>query len=132
MDFGEPILVSRHIRNDSPGLSIAYHISESWNENMKILPNHLLARIIKNNGYSVKRTDALHFLDEFIQINKLNYLVKQSDEVLRRGLKILADRGIAAEKDGRIISLIPELIDYYSSSVTADETEEENSLEMDE
>ncbi len=129
MDFGEPVLVSSHIRNESPSLSLAYHISQSWQQNMKILPNHITARILHINSGELSREEALSQIDFFISTHKLNYLITGSGEILKRGLRSLMEKSVVTEKDGRIITLIPELIRFYSNMIPAEEPEESVAFE---
>ena len=114
MDFGEPIHVSRHMKKESPTLSIAYEISRSWETNIRVLPNHILARVIRESGGTVQREMLPGLIRDFVSAHPAHYLETDPDRILDQGLRQLKQRKILAEDKGRIRSLSAGLLEYYA------------------
>lgn len=117
MDLCEPIPVSRYIHEDDPTLSISAEISKSWQAHHRILPNQLLAKLILEAGGDVKIADLRYMVTERVLAFKGNYLTKDTEEILNKGIKVLLARKFI-QKDGELIRVLDkDLLQYYGNMV---------------
>lgn len=117
MDFCEPVRISEHISDSDPTSSVAYSINNSWKKQMKYLPNQILARLIRENEYSIDLKRGKELLEEFILNHPGNYLTKDVEEILQSGQKVLENRKIIKLENGRLIGKDTKLLDYYANNI---------------
>lgn len=92
MDLCEPIPVSRYIHEEDPTGSIGFEITQGWKKYRRILPNQLVARMIVESGGEVNTNELRNLIKETLLTKKGNYLIQDSAEILKRGLKILKQK----------------------------------------
>ncbi len=117
MDLCEPIPVSRYIHEDDPTLSISLEISRAWQANHRILPNQLVAKLILEAGGEITIGDLRNMISERILTQKGNYLTRDTEEVLNRGIRILLSRKFIEDKNGALKVLDQDLLQYYANMV---------------
>lgn len=117
LDIGEPIRVSRHVSSDDPTSAIAMAIQDEWRKHLRVLPNHLLARILADNGHSVAPESVTGLIDEFILKYPCNYLIKDPDEIKTKGTATLEKYNVAFLDGGRLTSVNPKLTAFYGAMV---------------
>lgn len=117
LDLGEPIRVSRHTSQDDPTASIGAAITEAWRRSLRVLPNHLLARLLTENNHSLALDSLPGLVEEFTGRNPCNYLTKDVDENCSKGIELLQKYGIAEVRDGRLASFDRTLAAFYGSMV---------------
>lgn len=119
MDFGEPIPVSRHMAADDPTREIAREIHEGWARHLRILPNHVLARLLCENEFVLNEKELPGKIDEFIRAHPGNYLTRDPARIIRKGLRALKKRGFAWRPGrGEIRGHEPDLLRYYGAMAT--------------
>ncbi len=119
LDFGTPIEVSRHMSQESPTLSIAYQIAATWERNMRILPVHIVARLLFENEFHLNEDSLMDLVEDFLIDRPANYLTRNSGEIVGRGLKALTREGWIVESDGWITTKYREIIQYYANMAPA-------------
>lgn len=117
MDLCEPIPVSRYIHEEDPTLSISLEISRGWQANHRILPNQLVAKLILEAEGNLTVSQLKDMISERIMIQKGNYLTKDPEEILNRGLKVLLSRKFIQKHGDSIVALENELLQYYGTMV---------------
>ncbi|EPG73119.1 NAD-dependent glycerol-3-phosphate dehydrogenase [Leptospira fainei serovar Hurstbridge str. BUT 6] len=117
MDLCEPIPVSRYIHEDDPTLSISLEITRSWQAHHRILPNQLVAKLIMEEGGEIGLNDLRSLISETILSRKGNYLTKEADEILNRGIKVLKGRGFIRVERDIVVAKDRELLEYYGNMV---------------
>ncbi|WP_017852439.1 1-acyl-sn-glycerol-3-phosphate acyltransferase [Leptospira interrogans serovar Szwajizak] len=115
MDLCEPIPVSRYIHEEDPTGSIGFEITQGWKKYRRILPNQLVARMIVESGEEVNTNELRNLIKETLLTKKGNYLIQDSAEILKRGLKILKQKKIISLENGNVKVLDQNLIQYYAN-----------------
>ena len=119
MDFGEAIPVSRYISDENPTGRIAGEIHENWSRQWRILPNHILARMLCENEFALKESELPARIEEFLRANPGNYLTRDPGRIIRRGLRTLKKRGFVWRPGrGEIRGHDPDLLRYYGAMAT--------------
>ncbi|EKO79361.1 MULTISPECIES: 1-acyl-sn-glycerol-3-phosphate acyltransferase [Leptospira] len=118
MDLCEPIPVSRYIHEEDPVGLIGFEITQGWKRYRRILPNQLVARLIVETGTEVKISDLKSLINETILTKKGNYLVRDTDEILKRGLRSLKQRKMVSLENENVKVLDQNLIQYYANMCT--------------
>ncbi|WP_061249632.1 1-acyl-sn-glycerol-3-phosphate acyltransferase [Leptospira alstonii] len=113
MDLCEPIPVSRYIHEEDPTGLIGFEITQGWKKYRRILPNQLVARLL--TGPEVAVNELRNLIKETILTTKGNYLTRDSDEILNRGLKTLKQRKIVSLEKENVKVLDRNLIQYYAN-----------------
>lgn len=120
MDLCEPIPVSRYIHEEDPTGSIGFEITQGWKKYRRILPNQLVARMIVETGGEVSTNELKNLIKETLLTKKGNYLIQDSNEIFKRGLKILKQRKIIFLDNENIKVLDKDLIQYYANMCSDD------------
>lgn len=115
MDLCEPIPVSRYIHEEDPTGSIGFEITQGWKKYRRVLPNHLVARLMLEIGGEVPLPELRSLIQETILTKKENYLLKDPDEILNRGIRVLKQRKIINSENEILKILNPNLIRYYAN-----------------
>lgn len=118
MDLCEPIPVSRYIHEEDPVGLIGFEITQGWKRYRRILPNQLVARLIVETGTEVKISDLKSLINETILTKKGNYLIRDTDEILKRGLRSLKQRKMVSLENENVKVLDQNLIQYYANMCT--------------
>ncbi|MCB1309761.1 MAG: glycerol-3-phosphate acyltransferase, partial [Leptospiraceae bacterium] len=114
LDVCEPIHVSRHIHLDDPTAAIAYQITSAWRKGLRILPNQVIARLLNDNDHAIEHKAIYNMVDEFVHLNPGNYLTRDTDRIVKMGVKILKGRKFIKTGKGVIRSEQPGFIEYYA------------------
>lgn len=117
LDVCEPIRVSRFIHEEDPTHAIAIEITRAWQENLRILPNQIIARLLVENDYEIQRDDLEGLIDQFIESNSGNYLTRSASRIARRGLRILKKRRLIQMKRGKITGTERGPLNYYAAMI---------------
>lgn len=115
MDLCDPIPVSRYIHEEDPTGSIGFEITQGWKKYRRVLPNHLVARLMSEFGDVVPVSELKSLIQETILTKKENFLLTDSDEILSRGVRVLKQRKIIDSENGILKILNPNLIRYYAN-----------------
>ncbi|EMK26254.1 1-acyl-sn-glycerol-3-phosphate acyltransferase [Leptospira kirschneri] len=115
MDLCEPIPVSRYIHEEDPTGSIGFEITQGWKKYRRILPNQLVARMIVESGGEVNTNELKNLIKETLLTKKGNYLIQDSNEILKRGLKILKQKKIISLENENVKISDKDLIQYYAN-----------------
>ncbi len=114
VDIGEPVRVSRFVDQDDPTATIGRAITASWAKALRVLPNHIIARILVENDGFVKRDDLPGLVEDFTNTRSGNYLTMEGRRIIEEGLSVLRKRGFVEVKN-TVRALEPDLLQYYAN-----------------
>lgn len=131
VDVCEPIRVSRHIGAEEPALEMGNDITAAWAKQLRILPNHILARALIQVSPIQERNHTTHDLKspspgithsqletrvvQYLDANRSKNLANRNPEsIIQEGLKMLKKRRLIEEKRDLIVIVEPETLRYYS------------------
>lgn len=119
VDVGEPVRVSRYMDEEDPTATIGRAITASWAKALRVLPNHIIARILMENEGSVKRDDLPALVDDFTTTRSGNFLTMEGRRIIDDGLSVLRKRGFVDVQKQIVRALEPELLQYYANMAPA-------------
>ncbi|MCB1189194.1 MAG: 1-acyl-sn-glycerol-3-phosphate acyltransferase [Leptospiraceae bacterium] len=117
MDICEPIHVSHYVNEENPIEAIAIQINSLWKKNYKILPNHIMCKLLAKNDYYISMEEVIPLIDVFISSYAVNYLTRNAQEIKEVGIKNLLKRDFAVVQDNYLKATKRKLIDYYANMV---------------
>jgi len=117
LDVGEPIRVSRHMSAADPTLSIAVSITEEWKRHLRVLPSHIVARVLAESNHDFDESLLENAIEDFVARNRVNFLTTDAHEIKEAGITSLANRGIVRLDKGRLTSVKPLLTTYYGNMI---------------
>ena len=130
MDFGEPIHVSRHMKHDSPALSIAYSISRAWETGMRILPIHLCSRILSDSSEESVSVELFQtMVQEFLATHSGNFETRDLKKIQEIGLRALQKKESVEVRGDTIRILKRPMLEYYGNMVPGTPTEDPDELQ---
>lgn len=115
LDICEPIRVSRFVHREEPGAALASEIDSAWRKGLRVLPNHLLARLLCENEHQLPLAGLAERIHDFIAAHPGNYLERSAARVVKQGLAVLEGRGMVLRRDGILESRTPALVEYYAA-----------------
>ena len=115
MDLAEPIRVSEHANDSEPASALGRAIEDAWYGAQRVLPNHVVARILVENDLEIDGKDLRALTADFVEKRSANYLSTDPDLVASRGLKILKQRKFVDEVRGRIVGKEAAYLEYYGN-----------------
>ena len=117
VDVCEPIPVSRHIGAEEPALEIGNEILQAWNKQLRVLPNHILARLLCESapGESINLAELEARVAGFTETNRRkNFATRNADRIIREGVRVLKKRKLIEAKKDRLLVTEPAVLRYYS------------------
>lgn len=117
LDFGSLIPVSRYMKEEMPALAIGHQIQSQWEKNMRILPNHVLSRLLVENDFRLEDADILQYIEEFIITHPGNYLTRNAGEIAGQGIRRLKREKLIRESGGVIVGREQEVLNYYGNMI---------------
>ncbi|MCE9599387.1 MAG: 1-acyl-sn-glycerol-3-phosphate acyltransferase [Spirochaetia bacterium] len=117
LDVCHPIRVSQHMNSDDPTHSIALNIADEWRKHLRVLPNHVIARLLADGGHSLDLATLPGKVEAFVAHQTANFLTRETKEIVEQGVQSLIKRGIARRENGNLVSARPALTAYYGSMI---------------
>lgn len=121
LEICDPIRISHLIHSDEPGTVLGAEIESAWRRHIKVIPNQLLARILKENDYELRMESAEFLIQDFMETHRANYLETSAEKVLKEGINALKKRGIISVNVDKIKTENRTLLDYYGNMVPVPE-----------
>lgn len=123
LDICDPIHVSHYVNEENPVEAIAVQINSLWKKNYKILPNHIVSKLLTVNDYYISMDEIIPLIEVFISNYSVNYLTTNPQEIKEAGIKVLLNRNFAIVDNNYLQATKRKLIDYYANMVPDSSTD---------
>lgn len=115
MDVAEPVRISRFINAEDPMSALAFQIQQGWAKKLRVLPNHIVARLLCEADAALPVADLPALVDEFVQTHPGNYLTRDAKKIAAGGIKVLKRRKFVHVSGGKIEAKVPEVLKFYGN-----------------
>ncbi len=119
MDVAEPVRVSQFINAEDPMTALGFQIQQGWAKKLRVLPNHIIARLLCEAETALPVADLPAMVDEFVQTHPGNYLTRDARKITSGGLKVLKKRKFVQVSGGKVEAKIPEVLEFYGNMAPA-------------
>ncbi|MDY6935746.1 MAG: NAD(P)H-dependent glycerol-3-phosphate dehydrogenase [Spirochaetota bacterium] len=117
VNFSDPIITSDLLNTDKFISHITDIINLKWKTDSYIFPHYIFCRIIRENNYELAMDDARKAIEHFLQHLNMEKRYK-AKSILKKGIEFIEKNNIGQQRDGRIIIMKKDDIDYYSNLIT--------------
>jgi len=117
INFCDPIEIDSSLDSEDSIKSITENVVHSWKQNVKLLPNQIFCRVMKDNSYSIEKSK----LNELTQItlDKIegNILTGDVERIVKEGVKFLLAKKAIIEDEHSVKALEEGIINYYANMI---------------
>lgn len=121
MVIADPISVSTLSHEENPECVLAARIGLAWQKQMRVLPHHLVSRVLSENGGQMTEKTLLLQLERFMDAHKGNYAVKSGRLNLSDGIRSLLERDIIGLDGPKVVTRNKNLLEFYAGAVITEE-----------
>jgi len=119
--FCNPIMISEIVNNSNPVVLLGNKILSEWKKNVKILPHHILCKILVNNNYEIQKNDMENAIEKIV--NSLNTrlykgISEDIDSIINHGMTVLKNKNLISENGDKIKALNTKIVKYYANMIS--------------
>ncbi len=114
--FSSPLFLSDFTKKSTNNVSLSKMIEDSWESDRIILPYHIVSRVVKDSGYSIKQSKLKKHVEQLIDRYHLSF-EKTPRQIAGEGGKFLVKNKLMAKNNDDYIVIDKSKIDDYSSLI---------------
>ncbi|NTW32728.1 MAG: glycerol-3-phosphate dehydrogenase, partial [Bacteroidetes bacterium] len=117
INFCDPINIDNSLYSEDSIKSLSDNIVNSWKQNVKILPNHIFCKVIKDNSYKIEKTKLVELTQQTLDKIKGDILTTDVERIIKEGKKFLIWKKAITEDEQYIHVVSDKIIDYYGNMI---------------